>query len=723
MAYRTTFASTRSTTSSKMDIDTKNKLMLENVKVLVNFIEMYQVAPFYETSTAAKTGLKDDTTRILALAKGACQDPSSLQTSDLDEIDAAKACLVKGRNGTFYTGFTIFPTGTFIVESMQAKVAQFRQDQLLQKELAGAVDLANAIVIKKEMIMKDKGDGDFEISVPNASKFGEMVTKLHAFMDGASSNLRETQPCKEMCQTINVRVEELRHAFLEAVVQKHEFHFKDLGGLLTLTSKPEGLSDEQTALCCQHLNKLLVFQAFPKFQVSKLLGKQIGTEVEAAIASIISLGKLVLAALPKLVRMSSASGVTNANESLFINEMIINLYSALHTKGTTDAIEQLAPVLTEGVQSIKGSITSAFTAWVCKTAGTFPSFLGALLSADIDLATTLKQEIVGSVDSDVDDVIDWLGVYNGFVRFGQNVKKEVQVQMQGEKKSVEINMAFLCLAGALLQVSQCCLFLADAANKVHGMAPFKDLMNTEFSQKSSSTMKSVALQSVLPYFARITKATTSLRTMLEKIEEEVEFLDNIKDFYTKLFSKVRATLQMCLENMFGEIDSMQSGFDDIFAEIKKKHVLLEVFQGDKLNETTVSTLINDEKVKLFLFMGGKAGSCCDGINSFVNEMNALPKESVISSTLGNMLVSLTKNLETFASSKNAKQMPQTERLTLSNVSWLQGSLTLAQVMTRKLAPGETRLGLVGRALKLLDSKQMGCEAALKQKASQLQEGK
>jgi len=175
--------------------------------------------------------------------------------------------------------------------------------------------------------------------------------------------------------------------------------------------------------------------------------------------------------------------------------------------------------------------------------------------------------------------------------------------------------------------------------------------------------------------------------------------------------------------MFGEIDSMQSGFDDIFAEIKKKHVLLEVFQGDKLNETTVSTLINDEKVKLFLFMGGKAGSCCDGINSFVNEMNALPKESVISSTLGNMLVSLTKNLETFASSKNAKQMPQTERLTLSNVSWLQGSLTLAQVMTRKLAPGETRLGLVGRALKLLDSKQMGCEAALKQKASQLQEGK
>ncbi len=719
------FAFTRSTTSSKTDIDTKNKLMLENVKVLAKFIEMYQLAPFYETSAAAKNGLKDDITRILALAKGACQDPGSLQSSDLDEIEAARACLVKGRNGTFYTAFTIFPTGTFIVEVMQAKVTQFRQDQLLQKELAGAVDLANAIVIKKEVIMKDKGlgDSDFEISVPNASKFGEMVTKMHAFTDGASNNLRETQSCKEMCQTISVRVEELRHAFTEAVAQKHEIHFKNLGGLLSQTSKPEGLSEEQTAECCQHLNKLLVFQAFPKFQVPKLLGKQIGTEVEAAMASIISLCKLVLAALPKLVRMSSASGVANANESLFINETIINLYAALHTKGTTGAIAKFAPVLAEGVQSIKDSITSAFTAWVCKTAGTFPSFLGALLSADVDLATTLKQEIVGSADSDVDDAIDWLGVYNGFVRFGHDVKKEVQVQMQGEKKSAEINMAFLCLAGALLQVSQCCLFLADASKQVRGMASFKDVLNKGFSEKSSSTMKSTALESMVPYFARITKATTSFHTMLEKIEEGVGFLDNIKDFSTKLFSTLRATLQQCLEDMFGEVDSMQSAFDNIFAEIKSKHVLLEIFQGDKLNETTVSILLNDEKVKLFLFMGGKAGSCCDGINSFVTEMNALPKESVISSTLGNMLVTLTKNLETFASSKNAKQMPKTERLTLSNVSWLQGSLTLAQVLTRKLAPGETRLGLVGRCLKLLETKQMGCEAALKQKASQLQDGK
>ena len=55
---------------------------------------------------------------------------------------------------------------------------------------------------------------------------------------------------------------------------------------------------------------------------------------------------------------------------------------------------------------------------------------------------------------------------------------------------------------------------------------------------------------------------------------------------------------------------------------------------------------------------------------------------------------MVKDLAEFASAQNPKVCPKDSGITLSHVSWFQGSLTLSQVMTRKLQPGEMRLGLV-----------------------------
>ena len=97
---------------------------------------------------------------------------------------------------------------------------------------------------------------------------------------------------------------------------------------------------------------------------------------------------------------------------------------------------------------------------------------------------------------------------------------------------------------------------------------------------------------------------------------------------------------------------------------------------------------------------------------------------MLGGTLCSLVTSLLKDLAVFASAENSKVFPKDDvPITLSNVSWFQGSLTLCQVMSRPLTPGETRMGLVSRCLKLLDMKKMGCEAALKQKASQIQDGK
>jgi hypothetical protein len=64
---------------------------------------------------------------------------------------------------------SLFPTGTFMIENLQKKVMQCRQDQLHQKELSTVGESARGFGnITKDTIIKKTGDGgDFEVVVPS----------------------------------------------------------------------------------------------------------------------------------------------------------------------------------------------------------------------------------------------------------------------------------------------------------------------------------------------------------------------------------------------------------------------------------------------------------------------------------------------------------------------------------------------------------------------------
>ena len=115
--------------------------------------------------------------RLLLLAKAVCKQ-EALQQSEVDDLEFAKSALVKNKTGSFYQGVVLYPGGSFMMATLTASLGQFRQDQLLQKELAVAGEFALSVGnIKKDSIIKDKGlgDQDFEISVPNAGKFSEIL--------------------------------------------------------------------------------------------------------------------------------------------------------------------------------------------------------------------------------------------------------------------------------------------------------------------------------------------------------------------------------------------------------------------------------------------------------------------------------------------------------------------------------------------------------------------
>ena len=220
---------------------------------------------------------------------------------------------------------------------------------------------------------------------------------------------------------------------------------------------------------------------------------------------------------------------------------------------------------------------------------------------------------------------------------------------------------------------------------------------------------------------RLSKAVVAFESILSKIEDGIGYMENIKDFWKKLMETLRAAFQKYVQEMFGELDSIEKGIMYLFDQVKGKHDILDLFQKDKLPEASVASLVADEDATVLLFLGGKAGPTCEGIKNFATARAHMPKDIILTSTLTNLLVSLLKDLATFASEQNPKVFPQNQDVTLSNVSWFQGSLTLAQVLTRQLAPGETRLGLVGRCLKILENKRV--EPSLKQKASQFKDGK
>ena len=707
----------------------KDDFMCDNVRALSHFLATFKASDVYATSAPEKSPFKEDLNRLHYVTNMASKS-EGLQESDLDDVEFARSALIKSKTGPFYQADTIYPLGVVMMDLLQKRIGQCRTDQLLHKELAQAGDFAHAFgEIKKDTITKDKGfgDGDFEIIVPSSGKYADMVAKFLAFKEGASSGLQSAPASKIHAKAIENRMAELQVAFEEAHQAKYESKLKALNDLLQECTG--GWNDDKVALCSQELQKLTGFQPFPKFQSVKLLGKVLAGQIDESVGCLTAVCKLLQAALPHIGKLSQTQTKPAYND--FFNHEVINLVAGLDKKENQEALRKFAPTLTFGLDAVSQLILSSVTTSVGERVTTFGPFLTALMETEIVLESILKTDVVGAVDADADNAFDWGGVYIAFIHFHQSASTEIEMQMKEKKAPVKVHLAFLCLAGALLQVAKYAHHLAQAAQAANAKDVFATIYQEEFKKKKDDPAKAQALTSKMdlvsafqPHFAKMSSALQAFQRIMSQIEAEVGYMDNIKDFFKKLLASLQSSLQLCVQQAFGEIDSMKIIFASLFKKVLDDHKVMEIFSGEKLSESSVGALLADPNVKLLVFLGGKAGPVCEGIGTFVSSFGNLPKDDLVGNTLSNMIVALSKALSDFAAAQRAKCAPsQMDQITLSNVSWLQGSMTLAQVMTRTLGAGETRLGLVGRCLKLLDTRQMGCEPALKQKASQLQQGK
>ena len=313
-----------------------------------------------------------------------------------------------------------------------------------------------------------------------------------------------------------------------------------------------------------------------------------------------------------------------------------------------------------------------------------------------------------------------------------SVKMELPGGPDGNPKEVQVRLHFLCGAGALLQLSKYVASFQlkmenDSATAAFGDVVLRDFAVSKAKQQDQGQFiyKMDALLPLLPYFKDITRTVASYKNISDSITSKgVDQMEKEQAFFGHVMNCLGSFLALGLQECSNEVGSVAGLTGKLFKQIAEAHALPSIFQASKVERNLVARLVGDPEAQKLLFVGTKAGKCCNHVKEFLEGIQSLPNGSALTPSLVTMVEAVHKDLSDFGGNQNEKSMLKNgEKFRLANFSWFQGSLTLAQVLTRQLNPGETRLGLASRCLNLIKTQGTGCEPALLQAAQQLQAGK
>ena len=686
-----------------------------SVGKVLDLLQAFEMSAIYEHAAPEGSHFREDCKRIRKLAEVAlCSSP--IQEGDIDVVENHRTSLCKGK-GPFQSGMTIYPVGAFICDQVQGQVSQFRKDKLLEMDLVSAFEQANALKVPaKDSIIKQK-DGEVEIVVPGTSKIGEITMKYYTFLADASPTLQELSSSKQKAAAIKAFINDINTVLVEAVVHKYESKFAELSSALISLENPGEFTDEKAAVCNKFLAIMPTYQPFHKVGLAKLVGKDLAAAGEAAVSQLGKLGQALLDGIPKLSLI--AKGVVN--EVDLVNKEVVALYACLNSKECRHAQKLLVPFLEKPLDVVETFITSAVKDWMLRTSSTFRSFISFLLEPEIVIQKALAREHVGEVD--VEDKeghqdVDYPSVYLAFVSVNLGKKfNGMNISFphaeSGEDREVAVHGAFLCIAGMLLQMSKYTVYFIEKIEAVSGEAAFENVINGE----GGSEPKIFDLQLLGPLFSRFCKASQGFSTLLETVDVDIGFLENEKTYHSLLMTQLQECLTKALGQCNRELSSVAKTLNGLFTSIKEKHELPALFQ-DKLEKNVVADLVSNPMVKKFLTAGGQAKCLVQDMTSFLASAEQLMP--FVKGNVKTMLASLKADMHGFSNTQCTKEMPKEgAKFTLSNFTWFQGSVTMAQVLTRDLQPGETRIGLVSRCSDLIQKSQLGLEPALKARVTQL----
>ena len=302
--------------------------------------------------------------------------------------------------------------------------------------------------------------------------------------------------------------------------------------------------------------------------------------------------------------------------------------------------------------------------------------------------------------------------------------------LENVDKEVTVDLSFLCEAGLLLMLSKYMVFFIEKNEECQQVKQFKEIVDLDFNAKMlsktavASDTRSNVLKQVCPYFSSFASSATSfLNTVKLMGGEETKGKGYFDGIMAKFVTVTTQLLSVCND----ELGQSMALLDDLFNKVVKSHAVPGMFQAEKIDKSLVSALVGDRGCTKLLFLGSKISTLASDLKSILEALGSLcGNDSLLPSSFVNMFSALQSDVAKSCGPGDEKQemVPkQGHKVVLSNFGCFQGSMTLAQCLTRDLQPGETRIGLTRRCTDLLQSRGIKCEASLMRQAQALTSGK
>eukprot|EP00435_Cladocopium_sp_Y103_P053714 s191_g17.t1 len=662
-----------------------------------SIIKAFTSSSLYDVAAPLKSSLRDDLQRLMVLLQVALST-GQVGGAEIDAADAARSQLVKNKGG-FQSSLTVYPVGAYLCEQVQKISVQFKKDQILEAEMEAVGEFAQSMKTPCRELLTKEREGEVEVAVPAMSKFVDMVAKFANFKEQASERCKAA--CESHLTSVEGRISQLRDALIDAASFKAEKKFPQLPEIFGKLAAGE-IKHDQASECLQLLGDIASYQFLPKLPTLKLLGKEISAEIEGMFASVTSTGRLMQTSWAALSGVASGS----LNEGFFMDERFVALFKHLKDDTANKHVSSLLPSSASVFSKLAEMLQTSVATFVKQTTSTFHGFVLKLMEPEI------------KVDSDGGKTsFDYCHFYQ---TYQSALKAVVSIPCANNPQNeVKVNASFLCLAGALLDLSKYVTSFQEKFNEVSQIASFCDLINADYEsvkekKKPDSIYQMTSLLQMCSHFAKFSSLSSSLAAITKDFDDgEME-----KNYHQQLLSKMSGSILNILALCNNELGNAWKSLDEIFKKVMNEHDYPALFQSEKLDKVKISALARNSDTKYLVFLGPRCGTLCHDIKTILEATRVLLKEVTVPQNVLNMLSALEDDLSKFGSGQQGVPA-EGAKVVLAHFSFFQASLTLGQVLSRDLCPGETRLGLAKRAVDLLATKGMQFEPNLKRREEEV----
>ena len=696
---------------------------------IATFCKIYEESFLHEQVANKAGSLQEDVHRLCALT-AAAQVQGEISLDNAEVFSGHKASLLKNRAGAFYKGITLFPVGIFIMEAVTRKIAQAKRDNLLELDLASAVQIAADLkAMTVDTLLRKKGDSsELEVVVPSAAKFAEMASKWLAACETGSAQFKAEHA--EDLSLLDGKVLEMKGGLLSVVAHKTREYNAINGFLLDLCGK-KALQQEQVVECGGLLSQLAGCQPLQKVSVVKYLGKTYASEVEGCMASSWKMFTCLAKSFCVFVKLTSLE----ASEGCVLDQQILGLYSMLHDAQVLQNVSVTAPWMMTGLEATRVVLEKNAKEWIAGAASTFRTFTWALMETEPCYFDILN-EANFNFDSagDGEGVTDFVLVSTSLVeplRAGADRLMEISAPFkqqdgkEGAEKKVKVHASFLCLCGVLARTSkQVLLIKARLRKAAEETRDFPDLLQCAAEALKAKNKdfvfqdKAHILASTVPTLVQLVTSMehfNSVNTHREK-DGAITFVQ-IDAYYKVLLKKLHELINEALVLANTEVDGVVKEGQSLYQSVAAKHGVPELFQAETLSKQSIQSLVADPAGQKLLLFAARAADSLSGVQRWLADgLRKLAGSPALDSNSLALLSALEKDIDAFRLKHVAKGCDGSGNITLPTLQEFQMSMTMAQAMVRDLTAGETRLGLVGKVYELAKSRGVQMHPNLLKKA-------